>query len=334
MTRPSCCDIIPAYSALLRWRPRIHEAAREMTARVCGPHSALHDAVCRLLEADTRKDSSFRLMPVLIVDAMRGDPGLALPVCVVSRVWWAGADTFDDLTDGQFDSAVTGLSPVRAAVACTACITLLPQAIVERQGFPDNIEADLSRILLTGSLHAANGQLEDLLVPKAKTATWERVLRSYVCKSGAPYARDMAFAARLAGADPARLARWRAFGRLFGVLRQLANDRAFFTDQHDNDLTNGTYTLLVAHALMKLDSADAASLIMLRDRARRDVDARRHLRERLLAPAITVTYDERVERVRQKLSSALQALLEQSSSRKVMQWMIDTSADSSKLANL
>ena len=305
-----------------------------MTARACGAHSALYDAVCRLLEADPSKDSSFRLMPVLILGALLGDPGLALPVCVVSRVWWAGAETFDDLTDGEFDAAATGLSAAQAAVASTACITLLPQAIVEQQDFPANIEADLGRILLAGSLHAANGQLEDLLVLMAETATWERVLRSYVGKSGAPYARDMEFSARLAGADPAQLTRWRAFGRLFGVLRQLANDRASFTDQHDNDLANGTQTLLVAHAMTQLHSADAASLLALRDRARRDVDARRNLREALLTPAITVTYDERVETIRHKLSTALQALLHQSPSRDVMQWMIDTSTDSSKLVNL
>jgi hypothetical protein len=74
-------DLTSSLAELLAWRVPIHEAARMATAKACGPHSTLHDAVCRLLDADKSKESGFRLLPIPILAALLGEPERALPVC-------------------------------------------------------------------------------------------------------------------------------------------------------------------------------------------------------------------------------------------------------------
>ncbi|MFB4307565.1 polyprenyl synthetase family protein [Actinomadura sp. GTD37] len=135
-------------------------------------------------------------------------------------------------------------------------------------------------------LDAVDGQLRDLAARPA-AATPESVLRSYEGRTGAPYAMAAAAAARLAGADPGRAARWRAFGRALGVLRQLVNDRRDLASGRHEDLANGTATYLLVQLLAALPAARRREALALHAAARHSASARAELTARMLDDEIT-----------------------------------------------
>src|SRR5260370_29996311 len=139
-----------------------------------------------------------------------------------------------------------GMSVAQAMVACTACLSLIPHKAAEMFAPSARLAAAWAGELTSSSLQCAEGQLRDLA--RADDAvSWKQAMRAYAGKTGAPYGRDAAMAALTAGLPGEQVRGWRSFGGLFGVLRQLANDRAGDGADHA-DLVNGTPTLLLAHA--------------------------------------------------------------------------------------
>ena len=317
-------DVSLPYENLLARRTAVAAAARSAVLETFAGQSGLRDAVLRLLESDLSQESAFRLLPFPIVEALAGEPDKALLVCVVSRLWWAGAESFDDLNDGEFDSRTTGLTPAAAGLASTVLITL----ITGDQGAARKLSE------LTGtSLQAASGQFDDVsAVPE--NCSWSAVMRGYAGKSGAPYARDAAMAARLAGADPPTLRTWRAFGSLFGILRQLANDHESLWSGNDADLANSTPTLVLANALESATPADRRTLLELGTQAVADINARHRLRNRLIDQAATDDYRSRVGAIHHKLSELWQELVPASTDRDLVQWMIDFSAEGTRRSRM
>ena len=326
-------DVSLPYENLLARRTAVAAAARSAVLETFAGQSGLRDAVLRLLESDLSQESAFRLLPFPIVEALAGEPDKALLVCVVSRLWWAGAESFDDLNDGEFDSRTTGLTPAAAGLASTVLITLLPQDLLTRQRLSAQLRSELLGELTGTSLQAASGQFDDVsAVPE--NCSWSAVMRGYAGKSGAPYARDAAMAARLAGADPPTLRTWRAFGSLFGILRQLANDHESLWSGNDADLANSTPTLVLANALESATPADRRTLLELGTQAVADINARHRLRNRLIDQAATDDYRSRVGAIHHKLSELWQELVPASTDRDLVQWMIDFSAEGTRRSRM
>lgn len=315
----------PAGERLLGRLASISAAVDSALHPIAVDHPSLIAGVRRLLDSDGSVRNTFRLLPFPLLGALSADEELAVPLAVLSRIWWTGAEVLDDLADGDFSPALVGLSLSQASIASTACLTLVPQWLIERQDLPGRVRQQWRNEFADGSLHAAEGQLEDVSAG-AEPASWGSVMRVYVGKSGAPYGRDAAMAAMVAGADDTAVRGWRAFGRLFGVLRQLANDGASALASRDEDLLNGTSTLLLALARERLEPDEADALTALRTRAMEDAEARRVLRARLARPDVASAYRGRVDVVRGKLSDLLRELTAPSEHRDLIQWMIDDSA--------
>ncbi len=322
-----------AFALLLdRWES-IVKTARSLAVDACLNHPQLRDAIVCILDSDSSQWNPYRLVPLVMLDALTGDPSPAEPICVLSRLWWAGAETFDDLTDGKFDSETAGIPLTSATIASIACMSLLPQAIISRHGFPEPLERALLSELVSTSLDAASGQLADLS-PSVDGYSWKQSMRGYVGKCGAPYARDLAMTGLIAGTDTEHMVGLRLFGKLFGVLRQLANDRAEVDPAEDEDLANGVHTLLIAHAATVLPDAERAALIALHVRARDNVDDRRDLMNRLRAPDIATGYNRRIDDLHGLTSTLLEQLVDPTEWRDLIQWMINGSAMTAKLVPL
>ncbi|MGW2051734.1 hypothetical protein ACWCPF_42375 [Streptomyces sp. NPDC001858] len=257
--------------------------------------------------------------------ALTGSAEPALPICVLSRLWWAGAETLDDAMDGQLDLRRTQLTPSSATVAAAACVMLLPQVLIARQDIPPSLSTVWTRELTRSGLASADGQLEDVAVADADHG-WARVIVSYGGKTGAAYARDAAMSAQLAGATDEQIRGWRAFGKLFGVLRQSANDRAARTAQEDADLANGTRTLLLAHALEELPAPAADALLRAHADARHDATARQWVWDRLRHPDVSEGYNARIATIRRRLIDLVESLASTSPHRDALTWMVNASA--------
>jgi hypothetical protein len=324
-------DVTAAYESLKNFREPVAEATRLAVEKVCAGRPSLRDATMQLLDHDRSQDDVFRLLPLAIAGAVTGDEAPALPVCTLSRLWWAGAETFDDLNDGKFDASAAGISVPNALIASVTCLTLLPQLLIQNQHFTDELTLKLSGELARTTLHSADGQLDDLS-PDEGDQSWVRSMRSYAGKTGSPYARDLALTGHLVGLHSERLTGLRTFGQLFGVLQQLANDRAAADAAEDEDLSNGTRTLLVAHAMTTASSAERAELSRLRTQARNHPEARVLLRDRLTRPEVAVGYNARIGAIRHRLSLLLDQLVSPSDHRDLIGWMIDVRATTAELS--
>ncbi|MGW3464963.1 polyprenyl synthetase family protein [Streptomyces olivaceoviridis] len=323
-------DITAEYQQMMLRQQALGDAVESAVHLACASQPALEHAVLRLLAIDASAASPFRLLPMPVLGALSGDPEPALPICVLSRLWWAGAETLDDLMDGEFDLRESGLTRSAVTVASTACLTVLPQAVIGQQRFPVELEAAWNRELAEATMCSANGQLDDV-DPSGDLLSWKQTIVSYAGKTGAAYARDVAMAASLAGAGTEELRGWRAFGRLFGVLRQTANDRSALTVEQDSDLANGTRTLLLAYAVETLPSEASQALLEAHARTRQDTAARRAVWEMLRRPEVAAGYNGRVDSIRWRLSTLLEQLAPPSRHRDVLQWMINVSAETSRL---
>ncbi|RMI32126.1 polyprenyl synthetase family protein [Nocardia stercoris] len=317
----------PAYPELSAAQTRVVEQTIRCVDEICRRHPQLGSAVIRLLRTDYKNSSIHRLLPVPILGALTGETDPALPLCVLSRLWWTGADIFDDLNDGHFDPTRVGLSPGQATIAAVACMGLLPSALVAQQVTqPTAVRNAWIEQIADANLDAADSQLADIS-SAVDAGSVTDVLRNYAGRSGSACARDVAMTAELAGVTAAEVPLWREFGRRFGVLRQLANDRkSLLRDvRDDEDLANGTRTLLLAHALEGSTAQGRDEIHRVSDRARTDLAARAVLRDVLTHPDTTERYDAHVVEIGRQLKSTLVDLAAPSRHRAAVEWMIDES---------
>ncbi len=236
------------------------------------------------------------MFPLAVLGALTGDPEPAVPVGVVSTVWWAGAKALDDLSDvmvGGVPASSTGLTPTELLIGGVACLELIPRQFIDRCPLPDDVRSAWCAEMIAASVAAATGRLADV-ARDADALGWARVMATYAGKTGAAYARDAVMTVQLVTRDAATISLWRAFGQLFGVLRQMRNDNVQADPEDDEDLASGTTTLLLAHALETATPARTAELLELRAAARRNVEARAALRHLLHAPGIASGYTDRL----------------------------------------
>jgi hypothetical protein len=324
-------DVTPALLDIQGMSPAVSTFARRAVGNVCAAEERLRWSVTQMLDHDQAGASPFRLMPLAIAGACGLRPTDAVAVGAISRLWWIGAETLDDITDGEFDSALMGMSAAQAMIACTACLSLIPYKAAEIYAPSARLAAAWTGELTSSSLQCAEGQLGDLA--RADDAvSWKQAMRAYAGKTGAPYARDAAMAALMAGLPDEQVRAWRSFGCLFGVMRQLANDRA--GDGADNaDLTNGTPTLLLAHAFGHLPGPGRDRLARLRMAAASDLAQRQRLHEQLASADLAVGYNGRIDAISSRVAALLSRLAAASRYRDLLLWMIRASANRAKLAS-
>jgi heptaprenyl diphosphate synthase len=318
-------DITAVHDRIFAKRDSVHDATIAAVDLACEPDSRLREAVHRLVDSDASGSSVFRLLPFAVLGALGQEVDAAVAVCVPSRLWWVGAQALDDLMDGHFDCAAVGLTTAEATIASITCISLLPQLVIPHLNVPAAVVGAWARETLDASLRAASGQFDDVSAGE-DDVSWRRVIKGYAGKSGAPYARDVAMTAMLALAGADEVRGWRAFGNLFGVLRQLANDRVPRAAEHDEDLANGTPTLLLAQLLETAEPHQRAELVALRARATEDVTARLAMRDRMMTSAVHESYQHRVHLLRRQCSALLSRLAPPSEHRDLIAWMVATSA--------
>ncbi|TRO55449.1 polyprenyl synthetase family protein [Streptomyces sp. IB201691-2A2] len=326
-------DVTRSYDRLVAIGDEVGNEASKSLAQLDSDHPLLANITARLLREDSSQNSIFRLIPFPIMGALGSDPKQAFPLAVASRIWWTGVEVFDDLSDGHNKAIADENNSAQIAVASAACIVAIPLAILNEKMPQTGLATGWEREFVSSSMSAAEGQLADIN-PSVDAPTWATVMKIYAAKSGSPYARDAAIASRLAGADDKQERGWRAFGKLFGVLRQLANDRAAESPDVDEDLINGTRTLLIAHAIeLATSNGDMDSLMELRIQAQSDPEARKSLTELLLAPTVSNSYNKRIKEIHQKLGSIVQDLVPNSDHRNLIHWMLSISSRSAQLGD-
>jgi hypothetical protein len=323
------------WETLAVWEGQVVDGITEAIQMACPSEPRLRAALTRIVSAqtDARAQSPLRLFAAAVHGAVTGSAEAALPVCVVSSLWWAGAEALDDMSDASgrpstMDGSVAGspdrLSDADLLTASIACMSVVPQAYLASSSVPDSLRLAWIAETARGSLAAAEGQLADL-AREPSALTWAHVMRAYVGKTGAAYGRDAVMAAQLTTTEPAILHAWRTFGQLFGVLRQTHNDNTDGDPVHDEDLANGTPTLLLAHALGLLPPGERERLLELRFAAMRHPAARVRMRAALQRPAVVSGYRDKLRALHNRACLLLERLTGPSDYRSVLRSWIDAS---------
>ncbi|PSM42975.1 hypothetical protein C6Y14_12405 [Streptomyces dioscori] len=136
----------------------------------------------------------------------------------------AGVEVLDNLSAGRYDATVSGLPVTEAFVTGAACLGVLPIAVLTAQHLPAQFISDWTREFIDTSLQAAEGQLAGTPHHNDQP-TRIATLKVHAGQIRATYTRDVAMAARLAGANEKQMREWRVFGALFGALRQIVDDQ-------------------------------------------------------------------------------------------------------------
>jgi heptaprenyl diphosphate synthase len=318
MTRTS------SWETLAVWEGRVVDASIAAVGLTCPSQPRLHAALTHVVSAHTGRPGHLprRVFALAVLGALGGDPEAALPICVVSSLWWAGAEALDDVVDG--DAGTDDLSGPALLTAGIACLTVVPQTYLAVAPVPDRLRMTWMAHTSASSLAAAEGQLADM-AREPSALTWRHVMATYVGKTGAAYERDAVMAAQLATDDEAVLRGWRTFGRLFGVLRQAHNDNSLADPADDEDLANGTPTLLLAHALDAVPVAERTRLLALRAAAMTDPALRPELRDALHAPDIVSGYRAKLGGLRRHAHTLLDHLTGPSDLGGVLRSWVDSS---------
>ncbi|MEU6480313.1 polyprenyl synthetase family protein [Streptomyces sp. NPDC047017] len=289
-----------------RLAPEI-EAARAAALALLDPAApAVREGVAALLEHRTFT-YPLSVLPLIVHAAETGDPRPALPLAVVHDLWWTSACCLDDLADSQGACPAGDLGQSEALLATVLAGTTLPLLVVQAQPVPEPVRALLAAEVVKCSIGAAEGQLRDLR-GQVRGATRASVTEVYLGKSGAPYSMITAMAALLAGADGRRVALWREFGDVFGVLWQLFNDQEDILSGRGEDLRNGTVTYLLACALEDPAPGAAAHLTSLHRAATHSAPARTELTRLLLAPDVLSRYEQDLDAFRHRAHRVLDDL--------------------------
>lgn len=228
--------------------------------------------------------------PLLVHAAHTDDLRAAVPISAIHVAWLAAARFVDDLADRDAThGGDAGLSLKQARLAAMLCLHILPAQILARLAIDSRLRDDLTADLNDGSLVGAEGQLREYRANPA-TADQNSVLRCYRGKNGGGFGLAGVMAARLAGADPTELRRWREFGHGLGALRQLRNDEDDLVSGRGEDLRNRVVTYLLTCLFADASASERQDLLDLYTRARKSEPARGELRRRLLDPDLLRRY--------------------------------------------
>jgi len=265
-----------------------------------------------------------RLFAVAVLGSTRGSrgaPAEALPVSVLSALWWASTPVPEHVVD--VTSSGHSTTQVWALPDGFATVALLSMRYLDGARIPQRTRWQWSQDVVRSTLAATEGRLV-----KNRRHSWEvsrgDAIANCLGRSGGAYARDALMAARVHAGEAAE--EWRKFGMQYGLLHQLRGNRTEISIEHDADLANAVPTLLLAHAFALAKPARQAELVHLRLAAMHDLNARSILRELLHAETVVDSYRADIDGMHRQACRRLGSLCGNTEFRDVLRAELDTSA--------
>lgn len=265
------------------------------------------------------------VLPLLVHAAETGDPRPALPLSAVHVLWWTSACYLDDLADGHGRELSGALGADEALLASVVTGNVLPIQLIQAQRIPEAVRGALIAEVVNGSIIGTDGQLDDIRGGIGR-ATRKSVVEVYRGKSGAPFGMITAMAAILSGASRERIAEWREFGYVFGILWQIFNDQEDILSGRNEDLLNGTVTYLLACAAEDASPPARTQLLALCAAAGSSAGARSRLSGLLHGPDLLRRYGEDIDGFRDEAHHLLDTLGGDATYLPVLHQLVDHSA--------
>jgi heptaprenyl diphosphate synthase len=156
-----------------------------------------------------------------------------------------GAEALDDVFD---EAPAKGSNAGPGLTGVIATLQSLPALVLSRANLPHPLRCSVIEEFAEASLSACEGQIRDMTSDISRIDVHD-VLRIYRGKTGAFWVAAARMSAKVACADADAVYQWGRFAEHVGVIRQLYNDRSDLLEGRDEDIRNGTPTIMLAHAL-------------------------------------------------------------------------------------
>lgn len=251
------------------------------------------NSVAKLLE-HRKLRHPLSVLPLLTHAVETGHPEPAVPLSAVHLLWWTSACYLDDLADANGARISGELGENEALLASVITGNSLPLQILLSQKLPESACSELISEFLDGWTIGVDGQIDDVR-GEIGGASRASVVATYRGKSGAPFGMITAMAAIFAGATNERVALWREFGYVFGILWQIFNDQEDILSGRDEDLLNGTVTYLLASVVEDAPADTREHVLGLCSAARESLAAREELASLLRTPAALDRYRAEID---------------------------------------
>jgi geranylgeranyl pyrophosphate synthase len=221
-------------------------------------------------------------LPLSVFQAIGRDKREAFALAIVLVLLETGIYVLDHLMDDEL-SETLARRPIAAVLTAATCfISYLPQMALAEIDCDEPCRARLNAALCHGLAQMGYGQLLDVSFKLEQLPTPEQIEQCVIGKTGARRALYARMAATLAGASPAEVERYAAFGEALGVARQVHSDLVdIFCAATSRDIASGACTLPLALYFADADAAGRASMLHLIEVARHDPTALTTLRTRL-----------------------------------------------------
>ena len=213
-------------------------------------------------------------LPLLVHAAITGDDLPALPLATACTLLWAGAELYDNLTDGDLTGPWQQGLPFEVTLTAMSLISVVP-AIIAGLNVPDDRRAGMLSDLAPVLLQMFDGQWRDLTFTGSREPDPSAVETSVVGKNGRPMSFFAGSAAHLAGVRRETQTAYVSYGLALGVVSQLQSDHwELFFSERKRDLEHGTRTLQIALYLQSLSAPARGEFVALLERARTQTEAR------------------------------------------------------------
>lgn len=224
-------------------------------------------------------------LPLLVYRALAGRlDDVAVDVAAACACVYLGADTVDDVADGDQRPEWAGIPGSVVSLTGSTILATLPQRIVLDLPLDSDTRVAVLSRLTAGLVEMSAGQHSDLALRSGEFPDVDTVERSVQRKSGGEMATFAGMAALAAGAAESARAAAEDLGAAIGTAGQLASDISELTSDlaEYRDLAGGARTLPIAMHVHRLDAADRDRFLDLLNDARTNPAARRSVRSEVL----------------------------------------------------
>jgi geranylgeranyl diphosphate synthase type I len=202
--------------------------------------------------AKTSPEMSTVQVPILVHAAIAGDETPAIPVAAACTVLCLGADLLDSVIDHELPPFWHDRDSAEIDLAVNTLVGALPYLSIARlrDGTQPTRLWALAHLLASTILTINAGQHEDLHFSDSGDVSLKESRLMVERKTGSATAMLAKAGSMLATEDPIRIRAYAAFGRYYGMARQLINDVwDIWREGTSQDLFNGRRTLPVVYAL-------------------------------------------------------------------------------------
>ena len=218
-------------------------------------------AKSRGLSVETEKDRLWRLLPIIVCEAISGNYKRAMPAAAAIQLFKAAAEVFDDIEDADSSDSLFAKYGLPIAVNTATLLLILAEKAITRlkkTGVADGMIVSIMDKINSYYIQACTGQHLDIYLSPSMKISEDTYLRVAAMKSASQVECACYIGALLSMANQNLINLLSSFGHNLGMASQIANDVQGILQ--GKDIIKRRITLPMIYALTETESKITESL--------------------------------------------------------------------------